>query len=471
MIVIDIGGTTTDLCALLPSGFPRQAPGFVEVGGVRTMFSMPEVYSIAFGGGSRVSTGDKSGKVTFGPDSVAHFLTSRSMVFGGNVMTSTDIAVALGRAKLGDESLVSKIPKSLLESARKEIKTTLEVVIDRMKVSADPVTVLLVGGGSLLFLDDLSGVAEYICPPHHGSANAVGAAMAKVAGEIDIIEILEGKDEKEVVKEAGAKAIDVAVRKGAARDNVKVVEVDKIPLQYVANKATRIIIKATGSLKTPKPMETPEHSPAPSPEPAVYDDDFEFEDLEEPAKENAQQDSQQPATKQSLNINIATYRPDVRKGVWYVSEVDLEFIASGTGVLGTGGGGSSYVTYLAALDALHQKGPGSMRVISLEALQDSDLCCYGSWYGAPSSMNERLCSGSEVPVAIDTTNRVLGYTDFQALLTDEIGGGNGLASFPSAVHYDKPLVDGDSMGRAYPSMEHSKHFPFSRNVCLTAPKS
>ncbi len=42
-VVVDIGGTTTDICALLPSGFPRQAPNFVEVGGVRTAFSMPEV--------------------------------------------------------------------------------------------------------------------------------------------------------------------------------------------------------------------------------------------------------------------------------------------------------------------------------------------------------------------------------------------------------------------------------------------
>ncbi|KAL1853130.1 hypothetical protein Daus18300_011958, partial [Diaporthe australafricana] len=54
ILVVDIGGTTTDVCALLPSGFPRQAPGFVEIGGVRTAFSMPEVVSIGLGGGSKV---------------------------------------------------------------------------------------------------------------------------------------------------------------------------------------------------------------------------------------------------------------------------------------------------------------------------------------------------------------------------------------------------------------------------------
>lgn len=31
-----------------------------------------------------------------------------------------------------------------------------------------------------------------------------------------------------------------------------------------------------------------------------------------------------------------------------------------------------------------------------------------------------------------------------------------LATFPTSVHYDRPTVDGDMMGRAYPSMEHGK---------------
>ena len=34
------------------------------------------------------------------------------------------------------------------------------------------------------------------------------------------------------------------------------------------------------------------------------------------------------------------------------------------------------------------------------------------------------------------------------------GGGNGMSAFPSAVHFDVPVVDGDAMGRAYPTMYH-----------------
>ena len=58
--------------------------------------------------------------------------------------------------------------------------------------------------------------------------------------------------------------------------------------------------------------------------------------------------------------------------------------------------------------------------------------------------------------AIDKVNKVMGNTDFQAIVADEIGGGNGLAAFSVGAHYQIPIVDADGMGRAYPSMEHSK---------------
>jgi N-methylhydantoinase A/oxoprolinase/acetone carboxylase beta subunit len=41
MMVVDIGGTTTDVGLLLANGFPRQAAAFSEVSGVRTNFSYP----------------------------------------------------------------------------------------------------------------------------------------------------------------------------------------------------------------------------------------------------------------------------------------------------------------------------------------------------------------------------------------------------------------------------------------------
>ncbi len=53
-MVIDVGGTTTDV-GQLKLGFPREANSVVKVGGVRTLFRMPDLLSIGLGGGSHVT--------------------------------------------------------------------------------------------------------------------------------------------------------------------------------------------------------------------------------------------------------------------------------------------------------------------------------------------------------------------------------------------------------------------------------
>ena len=96
-IVVDVGGTSTDVGALI-KGFPRPASTSVDVGGVRTNFRMPDVYSIALGGGSIV----KDQSVSVGPKSVGFNIHTEAMIFGGSTITTTDIAVGLGIADIGD---------------------------------------------------------------------------------------------------------------------------------------------------------------------------------------------------------------------------------------------------------------------------------------------------------------------------------------------------------------------------------
>ncbi|KAJ0336575.1 hypothetical protein KNSL1_013238 [Colletotrichum chrysophilum] len=410
LLVIDIGGTTTDVCALLPSGFPRQAPGFVEVGGVRTAFSMPEVVSIGLGGGSKVGVHSTSGDVTVGPGSVGHFLTQQSRVFGGSTLTATDVVVASGKAHLGDADLIKDVPAETIEKARRRIKTMLEGVIEQMKVSAAPVHVLLVGGGALLVTEDLDGVEKCIQPIHQGAANAVGAAIGKISGEVDVIEILEGRDEKAVVAATCQKAIDMAVQKGASADDVRIVEVNKMPLQYVDNGAMRIQVRAVGKLCVPEnPVFPPESG----------DTALEEEQEDEAVKESVP-DALSPTTKPSLHVDLETYRPNVEDGVWYVSEVDLELISTGCGVLGTGGGGPTHHEFLKSLQALRTSETGKMRIISPKALKDEDMVCFGSWYGTPSVINERIAGGTEIPSGIDAVTKILGIKSLDGIFIDEM---------------------------------------------------
>jgi len=76
-LVIDVGGTTTDIGSLR-HGFPREANNVVEIGGVRTLFRMPDLLSMGLGGGTIISKG--GGAVTVGPASVGYRLTEQALV-------------------------------------------------------------------------------------------------------------------------------------------------------------------------------------------------------------------------------------------------------------------------------------------------------------------------------------------------------------------------------------------------------
>ena len=125
--VVDVGGTTTDV-GVLSQGFPREAATAVSVAGVRTNFRMPDVLSIGIGGGSRVR---RDGSVTVGPDSVGYQLTSEALVFGGDALTATDIAVAAGRAEIGDPGLVRHLDGDLVRAALERIATDAADAVER----------------------------------------------------------------------------------------------------------------------------------------------------------------------------------------------------------------------------------------------------------------------------------------------------------------------------------------------------
>ena len=90
--------------------FRASPPTFVDVGGVKTNFRMPDVLAVGLGGGSLVS---EDGLIV-GPESVGYELTSRAQCFGGETLTATDIAVAGGWADVGDKSLVRATTKQLI---------------------------------------------------------------------------------------------------------------------------------------------------------------------------------------------------------------------------------------------------------------------------------------------------------------------------------------------------------------------
>ena len=107
----------------MQDGFPRESSVAVEVGDIRTNFRMPDIISVGLGGGSIVRS--ENGKITVGPDSVGYKIGQEALVFGGHTLTTTDIAVRLGLADVGDKSLVAHLDEDFAKRCKLKLQSSL----------------------------------------------------------------------------------------------------------------------------------------------------------------------------------------------------------------------------------------------------------------------------------------------------------------------------------------------------------
>jgi DUF917 family protein len=132
-----------------------------------------------------------------------------------------------------------------------------------------------------------------------------------------------------------------------------------------------------------------------------------------------------------------------------LSYADLDLLATGAWILGTGGGGDPYYN-LVAIKQLYRQGR-TVRVIPPEALDDDAMVAVVSFQGAPLVNSERLPDARMMVKAIRVLEDFLGEK-FDAVMGVEIGGSNALQPLVAAALMDLPVVDADGMGRAFPDV-------------------
>lgn len=242
-IVVDIGGTTTDI-GVIRDGFPRESNIGIEVGGIRTNFRMPDILSIGLGGGSLVQNDGQ----TIGPQSVGYQLVKKGYVFGGDVLTTTDIAVAAGTAKVGDASYVKNLSPDMVERALINIHELVDDGVDRMRDSRDPVPVILVGGGAILMTKQLRTASRILKPDHAGVANAIGAAIAQVGGEVEQVFSYNKVPREQAIVQATESATKKAIEAGADPSTIRRVDIEETSISYMGGDTTRLRIKMVGAL-------------------------------------------------------------------------------------------------------------------------------------------------------------------------------------------------------------------------------
>ena len=463
MIIIDIGGSTTDAGVLLETGYPRQASAYSEVAKVRVNFTMPDVQSIGLGGGSIVWCNGESGLRTatsIGPESVGLDLSNKAICFGGDVLTATDIVIAAGLVpNFGSTPVV--LEQSLISSAKGVIQQMLEGLIDEIKTTATPLPVAVVGGGSILLHDDLRGTTSMLRNPLAPVANAVGAANAKLSTTIDLICPLENgrssKEDHKILDVQIDEARKACITKGAREDSITVITKDLMPLSYISNKA-RVVVQVVGELDTSANIDHDVLEVASTPE-----DTSDLGDLAEMLLQNKHLIP--PLAKFDPN-----YTPEIINREWLLTEIDLEYLSIGCYILGCAGGGSPYAMYLQARELIRSR--EKLRIIDIADLPSTANLIPTGKMGSPMVSTGRKSTPNKkyrinprnsterpsIELLIDAVQEMQSYANidtFSALVCVEVGGGNGISPLVigSSATYNVPMVDGDLMGRAYPTFE------------------
>src|SRR5712672_2740537 len=133
-----------------------------------------------------------------------------------------------------------------------------------------------------------------------------------------------------------------------------------------------------------------------------------------------------------------------------ITPEDIECLAVGAWILGTGGGGSPYLGLL-NMRRLYAEGHRVPLMSPLD-LDDEDRVAVVSNMGAPLVGQERLADSRNIARAVEMQQEIGGFK-FRAVMSLEIGGGNGTQALMAAAHLGLPVVDADLMGRAYPEAQ------------------
>jgi DUF917 family protein len=134
-------------------------------------------------------------------------------------------------------------------------------------------------------------------------------------------------------------------------------------------------------------------------------------------------------------------------------EVELDEITSlaiGAWILGAGGGGNPYHSFL-NLRELYREGR-RVELLDPTELDDGDWVAVVSSMGAPLVGEERLQDPALAAKPVKMMEAHLGVS-FRGIMSVEIGGANALQPFLAAAVLGLPVVDADAMGRAFPEAQ------------------
>lgn len=208
VIVLDIGGTTTDIGVIL-NHVPVLEPVGIELAGYKTLIRALKTKSVGLGGDSVLNIVD--GRLQIGPER-----RGRAMAFGGPEPTPTDALRILDKIATGDQqksltgmqALAGRLGMSVAEAAGHVYQIFCNEVIRHAQAlvaeinskplytvreylegyTVKPNKILVLGGPAPCFareLELISGIPTMVVPKW-GVANAMGAAFARTTSDVTL---------------------------------------------------------------------------------------------------------------------------------------------------------------------------------------------------------------------------------------------------------------------------------------------
>ena len=207
-LVMDIGGTTTDM-AILVNLVPVLNPLGICLGPYKTLIRSLESHSIPVGGDSQITIRD--GRIQIGPERIGP-----AMAYGGSVPTPTDALCVMGKLKNGDKGRsvqgfepiahdlgcsIEAAAARVIDHTCRTILTEAAVLIDRINqkpvyticelqegYQVNPHKILILGGPAPYFAPYFEKISSFRVGvvPRWDVANAIGAALARTTCEVSL---------------------------------------------------------------------------------------------------------------------------------------------------------------------------------------------------------------------------------------------------------------------------------------------
>ena len=279
------------------------------------------------------------------------------------------------------------------------------------------------------------------------------------------------------IEDAKDLAIQRCVAAGGSKKTIEVVEIDVVPVSYVTNGATRLLVRVVGDL-----LEGYEESSDDTPEHLLNGETFSKSDLVSIIPNGVKENAISKASCYDVveQVDLKNYRPRIEGDLWYLSETDLQFLLDGAGVLGVGSCGEPYPSYLACLLAL--RNGEDITIMRQDTLSDDAVILVAGFMVSlhPTPMMTSLTNIGVTkriprtntrhkrvrrpslphPHLTNTSHRVtdairgvLASTNlpsFTAVIPNEIGGLNAFEALLAGLRLQKSTLDTDLVARAYP---------------------